>query len=491
MAEKHNILLIKAIPWTILDGVYNLVYSIAMVVLVGRFLEPEELGLASIALAITQLLEATYFTGMQESVIRCSSGHTSQSDTAHTLNLCFAFLTSAICCGMAWPISYVYGKPELFAFILVATLALPLNALFSVPMGLLSRKIRTRTLTARLILAKTFSLVTFVICLYFGLGAWSIILSTLASSMGSLILIFIGTKRWPKIRIIRHEVRDVLRYGATISGANFLWMGSQRLFMLFFGFFHGVYALGLFQFAQRLVGELAMLLQVTVLRVGLSYFSGLNRNDEDMADAYLLGTRILNSLATPVYVGLIVVSPIAVPLIFGENWNPAIPMIWALAISWIFIFPRILIPTVLKAQGYLSYQFYFSCISAFFAGIAILVTAPFTPIITAIGWGISQAVNLPYQLLVLRKHLNVPVWTQIKQTIPAFLASVIMGLVVWFLYWTFWSVQTASNVMYLIAVGIVSYGLLLTLLDRGLISFFTTTIKKELQKCKEKSADIN
>jgi|GEM_PF-1622746 len=482
MAAKLNSLLKKAVPWTILDGAFNLVYSIAMVVLLGFFLEPTELGLAAAALAITQFVEATYATGMQESVVRAPSGHTDQSDTAHTLALSFSVAGALFCCFIAWPVSYLYDQSELFDLILVASLVLPLNALFSIPTGILSRKIRAKILTSRIMLAKTLSFVTFVLCLLTGLGAWSIIFSTLVSSIGSLILIFLTTTRWPKIRIVRWEVKDILRYGVVSSGANFLWIGNQRIFMLLFGLFHGVHALGLFQFALRLVNELAMLIKVTVLRVGLSYFSGLNRNNEDMQEAYLLGTRMLNTLAAPIYTGLAVISPVIIPLMFGDRWDHAIPMILFMAISWLFVFPRVLAPIVLKSKGLPSYDLSFNLISSLSALTAILLTSTMSPIAAVAGWGVAQVVNMPYQLIVLRQKLSIPLWTQIKQTLPALFSSAIMGLVVWTLRDILWPNQPLLNVLSLILTGVLTYSVLIVLLDKALCTLMFSIILRRIEK---------
>jgi len=136
--SKNNKLLIKSIPWTIADGLFSFVYAIGMVVMLGYFLSAKEFGLAGIAIAVTQLVEATYASGIQEGVVRATSGHTRLSDTGHTLAVGFAILGALLCSALAWPLSIIYGQSEIVYLVIAASFALILNAFFLVPTAKLS-----------------------------------------------------------------------------------------------------------------------------------------------------------------------------------------------------------------------------------------------------------------------------------------------------------------------------------------------------------------
>lgn len=466
---RHGRLLLKSIPWTIIDGVFCLLYAVGMVVLLGRLIRPEEFGLAGIALGLTQLTEAAYSTGLQEAVIRAKSGHTRLTDTAHTLVMGFSLAGAALCCLLAWPLARVYGQDALPGLVAAASLSLPLNALFAIPAARLGRKIRTKTLTSRMLLSKLFSALAFAGCALAGLGAWSVVLSVLAASLGSLALILWQTNRLPRLRWDGQEARGLVRFGLLSSGDFFFWMASSRVFALLFGYFHGMQALGFFQFAQRLVDELATLLQVTILRVGLPYFAGLNRSGADLRGAFLTGTRVLNALAAPVFAGLILVAPVLLPLVFGPRWDPATPMIALLSGMWILLFGRVLIPVLIKAQGWPEYNLKFSLLTALGNLVAVLATAGASPLMATAALAASQLAVLPVQYRVIQSRFGIPLAELARGTAPALLAAAGMAAAVWAVRTAAAGVDAAALLALLVATGMTAYLLLITLLDRELL----------------------
>jgi teichuronic acid exporter len=481
MTTKLDKRLLKAVPWTMVDGGFNLIYSIGMVVLLGWFITPSELGLASVAIAVIQITESCYGEGLQEAVVRSSSSHTSLTDSAHTTALILSLIGAIVCCIIAWPLAIAYNNNQILWLTIAASVILPFNALFSIPTAILSRKIRITVLTRRIMLAKTFAAITFVTSALLHFGAWSIVLSSIASSLGSLCMIFFSLKRWPKLRINRSEAHQILRYSMVSSASTLCWIGTIRVFALLFGFFHGISALGNFQFAQRLVDELAGLLQVTVVRVGLSYFAGLKRSAGDMSNAFLNGTRFLNTLAAPVYVGLMLVASDIGPMLFSNRWLTTIPMIWVLALSWVLVFPKILVPTVLKAHGKPSLPLIFSLFEAAVALIVTFVTAGLSPLAAVIGWGVAQISSLPLELYIMRRELGIPIGTQVRQTIPAIAAAALMAVIVWCFQQNVTELSPILSLCSSILIGTVSYGLLMSLFDPGLIPLLKTIGKKHGQ----------
>lgn len=457
---------IRSVPWTVLDGGVSLVYAVVMVVVLGRFLTPAEVGLAGVALAITQFVEAIYASGLQEAVIRSPSGHTRMSDTAHIIVVLFSIAGVVLCLCIGFLLAYFYDQSEIVSLTCAASAGLVLNAFYSVATARLSRKIRTKTLALRLFMAKIFSAATFFISALMGLGAWSIVLSTLASSVGSLVLILSQTNRMPRLRFSRGEAYEIVRFGIISSGSGFCWIAAGRIFAILFGYFHGVEALGYFQFAQRLTDELAALLQVTVVRAGLPLFSGLVREGKNIAYAFLMGTRLLCALATPVYVGLMLVAPSLLPLIFGDRWDPAIPMLWVLATAWIIVFNRTLIPVVLKAQGAPGQNLVFSLITAITAFIGALATAKFSAAVATMGWGIAQVAAFPWQMVIMRKRLGVSLWEQIWQSVPSLAASICMALSVIASRQAFEGALLFEKVIYEIFIGIVAYTAFILIFER-------------------------
>lgn len=478
MTSKLDQKFLRAVPWTVFDGIFNAVYAAGMVLLLGRFVSPAELGLAGTALAVTQLLEATYLNGLQESAVRARSSHTALTDTAHTLTFLLALAAAGIACLLAPIVARIYGDPRLFALTMAASLILPFNALFSIPTAILTRKMRASVLTRRMILAKLFALLALATTGIMGLGAWSVVLSSFASSIGSFSLIALMMRRWPRFRFIRAEARALFRYSIVSSAEVFTWMATTRAFILIFGFFHGMAALGALQFAFRLVDELATLLQSTTTRLGLAYFSGLQRAQKDIGEAYLTGIRLLNTVAAPIYAGLAMVATDFIPLLFGSRWDAAVPFIWVLAGSWIIGFPRSLLPSILKARGRPDLLLAFGLFKCLFVLSCCALTGDLPPIAAVIGWAMVEVFAFPWTLFVVRREIGLPLPRQFVQLIPALIATA--GMVAAIAAFSLLAPPATAlpRMAASIGLGIFSYVLLIALLDRAMIRKMVDNLRK-------------
>lgn len=246
-------------------------------------------------------------------------------------------------------------------------------------------------------------------------------------------------------------------------------MATTRVFLLGFGYLHGVSHLGSLQFAMRLVDELAALLQIAVQRVGLTYFSSLIRGKSDLKNVYLLGSRLLNSVSAFVYTIVIFLAPSMLRLVFGDKWNDAIPIIIVLSISWILVFPQVMVLTVLKALGRPAYSIVFSMITGIFAFVVSIATASSSEVVTAVGWGVAQVASIPLQIWTMQKYLDIPISVQLKQAVPAYCAALGLGATLYAVCALNIGVHVVAQSLLAFTLGVGSYLFLLSIFDGELV----------------------
>jgi len=229
--------LIRGIPWIAGESLFNILCSVLTVVLIGRFIAPAEFGLATTATATVLLVELLSSAGIAEAVVRARSGDTIVTDTAFVAAMAFAFMGMGVCALAAYPIASMFGDQRLIALILAACLLLPLNACAAVPQAIMTRKIRAAKLTRRLIGGRIFGLLMLCVFGVIGWSAWTVVVSNLATSFGSLIMILTAAKRWPHIRLSWKEVPALLRFGVMISVEFIIRNVAIRTFSLLVGYF--------------------------------------------------------------------------------------------------------------------------------------------------------------------------------------------------------------------------------------------------------------
>jgi O-antigen/teichoic acid export membrane protein len=462
--------LVRSLPWAAGEALYNALHGVLTVVVIGRFIAPEELGAAGTAIATVFLVEVASGAGLQDAVVRSKSADTMVTDTAFTVALAFALLGVAACGIAAYPVAIFMGDIRLWALILAASLLLPFNALAAIPAAIFARKMRASKLTLRLVGARILGFGTLCITGFLGWGAWSVVLASLATSLGSLALVLLASARRPRLRLARDEVRPLLRFGAMISAETAFYAITARAFSLLFGHFHGLAALGNFQIAWRLGEEVAALAMSSINRYGLSFFAGRERSAIDLRASFLTGTEFVTAATAPVFAGIALVANDLVPVVFGARWEASIAFLQIIAISLLVAFQRILIGPALRAKGQQKILIFLAAFDAAFALFACIATAPFPAIFGAAGFALRLIFAAPFVALAIRRYLQISLKSQLKILAGPTAAAALMAIAVMGFQFAAASNAPLIRLAGSIAVGAITYPIVLSLLSPGVVT---------------------
>ncbi len=462
--------LIRGLPWVAGETFFNVLCGVLTVVLIGRFIAPVELGVATTALATVVLVELASKGGIPEAVIQSRSGDTIVTDTAFVVAMAFAFLGMGICAVAAYPLASMYGDNRLIALILAASLILPLNAFAAVPSAIMIRKMRAPKLTRRLIGGRSFGLITLCILGAIGWSAWTVVLSDLAASFGSLAMVLTAAKRWPHVRLSRKEVPRLLRFGLMISVESMLYSFTIRAFSLLFGYFHGLSALGNFQFALRLAEQGANLVYYSVTRFGLSFFAGKERTGADITSSFLTGSQLIAAITTPIFAGVALVARDFVLVVFGSKWDLAIPFLQMCAISQLIIFQRILTGSALRARGHLLVMVSFAAFGAAFTVMTCLGSANLHPIYGVMGYASRAVFVAPFVALAIDRLLRISFKAQLRVLLGPTAAAAIMAVAVISFQLALPGAASLMRLAGSILLGIAAYSIALWLISPDLFA---------------------
>ena len=424
---------VAAVPWAFAESVLGAATGLVSTLVIGRLITPAELGRAGAALAVIGLVEIATALGIGDALVRSRSIHTTISDSAFVALLGLSVAGALLCCALAAPLAWLYHDRSVGVLLAVGSLLVPLSAINTVPVALLTRKMRIELLARRGILSKLATLVSAAGLAYAGCGAWAIVGSTFVGSALAMLSLAGAVQRWPRLRIDRAELRALVAFGAPISLEQLLLSVTTRLFALLFGVFHGLDALGYLQFAQRLIDEIANVIQNFALRFGLSYFAGVERGGGNAASAFLLGTRMVAVVAAPVLLGFAAISPDALAAVIGPRWLPATGFIVVAALGWSLALPTILVSPVLRARGVQRPLVTTSALSCALALSACAATAGAGPPWAVLASGARHLLALPAAVWMTRRHLGIAP----RRYVAAFAAplgcALLMAALVWVL----------------------------------------------------------
>ena len=474
MSKRLKRQVIRAVPWSVAESLVNGLAGLALTFVLAWFLEPAEVGQATIALAVVGVVEIVAGFGIVEAVVGAKSGDTRVTDTAFTTVISLAVAAAAVCWLCAAPIGHFYNQPQIVQLLEVAALILPVNALVAIPTGLLVRKMRAGALTLRMMASRVVTILATGLLAFLGYGAWALVLGTLTGSLASLLVLAPMVSRWPHLRFSKNEFVKLVRFGAAFSIERLLWGLMPRLFWLVLGYVHGSTVLGYFQFAQRLVDETANLVQTFAIRFGLSFFAALERAGRDPTAAFLKATRLITVIAAPIFTGLALVMPDLIGTVFAAKWAPAAIVSQIAALGWVLSFPRVLLGPALRARGQqrgLVLYATFAFTATIFAGV---LTAGQGLFVIGVAWIVRHLIGVPWSFYAISRYLGISVTTQMGTIIRPIVAAALMACAVIGTATLLHDFSPIRRLIAEVAVGATAYIVVLALIDRATVNLLRT-----------------
>ena len=482
MSRRLNRKVVAAVPWAVGEGVMNGIVGLGQIFLLTWLLKPVDMGHAAIVMAIVGTIEIIASMGIADAVVGAPSADTRLTDSAFTGAIVLALGAGALSFLIAGPVGRFYDDPLITDLMRGAALTPPLNALLAVPSGLLARKMRAAALTLRMTAGRIALLTSTAFFAYLHLGAWSIILGNIVGALISGLVLLMTMSRWPRLRYNHKDFTSLIRFGGALSFERLVWSLMTRFFWLIIGYIHGPTVLGYFQFAQRLVDETANLVQTFSIRFGLSIFAALKRAGRDPTEAFLNVTHLITLVASPLFMGIAVVMPDTMGSVFDARWAPGVEITQLAALGWVIAFPRSLVGPALRAQGHQSSLVGYAVVCCVVTLVGGALTGGQTLHFIGLAWVARHLIGLPWSFYAIDRYLKIGAWRQITSSVRPFLATLIMGAIVYALSHQLGAWPQLPRLCVLVATGGASYLVLVALLDRTTIGVLISQIKRAASK---------
>ena len=323
-------LVVRGVTWMMASQLSIQVLALITSLVVARFLGPREVGLAAMALVFGSLALVIVDFGFASVLVQRESLSEEDKSTAFWVGTALGAALTAIGIGLSWPMASLYGEPRVQPLFAVLSFAFLFTAPGIVQGALLTRELKFRSLELRTISATTISSVVGISFAVLGFGAWAIVAQHLAISAASTALLWRSSSWRPQARFSMDSLRSMAAYTSHIFGTRVLAWGTINLDNLLIGRFLGPAPLGAYTIAFSLMVTPVNRLATPLTQVFFPAFSRM-REARRIAPAWLRGSRMAALIVVPSMLGLIVVAPDFVDVVFGEKWDAAVPVIQILA----------------------------------------------------------------------------------------------------------------------------------------------------------------
>jgi O-antigen/teichoic acid export membrane protein len=352
-AEADNLRgkVMRGLGWKVVSQVINQGTRIAVGILLAHLLTPHEFGLAAMALVFTGI--ASIFTDLALGTALIQRPTITEEDRSTVFWTTMAAGVSMTAVGIALaPAAGAFFSTPAVTSLFAATSLLALLSAFAVTQeALLTREMSFRSLELREIAATMLAAITGVVMAFAGFGAWAIIGQALCAGAVRAVLVWRLSPWRPRWIYSRESLRTLGSFGTKTLVARFLGYLNLNADNLLVGKYIGSNALGVYAVAYNVMFLPISRFALPIQQVLFAAFVRLQHEPARLGQAWLRGGRLISAATVPAFLGMAVVAPDFVPVIFGDRWHKAIPVLQILSLAGVAHSVQTLNWSVIQAFG--------------------------------------------------------------------------------------------------------------------------------------------
>jgi O-antigen/teichoic acid export membrane protein len=309
------------------------IINIVSTVIIARLLTPLEIGVYSVGLAFVAIAHTLRDFGVGNYLIQEKELTEDRIRTAAGVTLLLAWsLALALALGSG-PIANIYNKPDMRSVLLILSLSFVIIPFSSPTLALLRRNMAFKVLyQIRIVSAVVHASVA--VCLSwqgysFASLAWASLAGVSTTAVmaafhrpGKLII-------WPSFV----EWRHVAAFGGKASVDALITQIGMNSIDMIAGRMLGFTAVGIFSRAQGLISMFSREFTNAVLQVAFPAFANGHRAGLDLKEPFLRAVGTLTLFAWPFYAFLVLMAYPIIRIMFGDQWDAAVPLVQILALG--------------------------------------------------------------------------------------------------------------------------------------------------------------
>jgi lipopolysaccharide exporter len=461
---------ITGVKWNGFATLAIIAVQFVSLAVLARLLDPGDFGLMSMAVVVTGFAQAFADFGMSNAIIHRQDATRQQLSSLYWLNIAVSFMIF----GLIWlavPLAVTYYQEPRLAPVLrwaaVSFLILPFGQQFQ---SLLRKELRFKELSLIQVSQNTiFGLAAIGFALG-GYGVMSLVWGHLLQTLTGCFLLTIVAVRsnWlPSLHLRWDDLQGYVQFGLFQMGDRSLNYLSRNVDYLIVGRLLGSEPLGYYTLAYNLMRLPVHYLNPVIVSVAFPAFARIQHKDDVLRRGYCKILHYISAVTFPIMAGMLVVSPLFVPLVYGPQWLPSVPVLQIFCILGALYSLGNPIGSLLLAKGRADLGFWMNLVALLGYSVSNVIGAR---------WGIS---GVAASSLIFASIFMFPLgffirWLLIRMTGCEFweaikkptLSVIIMIIVVLSLYYL---VTPGSHIVIaliiLIFAGVLVYSFMMRLID--------------------------
>ena len=460
---------VRGAGWNVLTFGLSKGLLLLTTVVLTRLLDPEDFGLLALGMLVLLFLEVIGDLGVGAALIYRRDADERSISTAAVVAAATGTVLTVGCLLSAPLVARLFDEPRLTGVVQVLALALFLRTLSAVHRAMLEKELDfARRAVPEVLGAVTKASLSVGLALA-GAGVYSLAWGQVGGVAVTTVLYWVLARWRFRPALDLSTVKELLRFGLPVTVLALLAAVTQSLDQFVIGRRLDATALGQYSIAYRLP-ELFILYFCYLLSGSLfpSYVKASHDPDQ-LRRGFQLTLRMVSLVTVPLALGLAVTAGDVVPVLFGDQWEEAVPVLRWLSIATLLTSLSFNVGDVYKATGRPGVLNRMAALRLVVSLPVLWLVAPAGIAAVAAALAGLLAANTLLQLVVASRLMRLPMATLLSEFAPALVSGAVMVAVLVPTSGLLREVSSTARLALLVVLGAVAYVAVLTLVSRSTV----------------------
>jgi len=372
---------IRNVGWLGGAELANRIFRLGTTITLARLLSPYDYGLVAVVLTTNEF--ATVFTlkaGIGSKIVQADEQDLKViCDTSYWLNWILCGLMFVIQCIAAFPIALFYGNNQVILPICVAALVYLMLPIFMIQSALIQRENRLNVTALCNATQSLLANISTIGLALLGLGMWAVVLPIVLTTPVWIVINYMNHSWRPPKSFKLERWQEISNFGKDILGVELLNKLRGNIDYLLVGRFLGIQALGIYYFAFNAGLGISFNVMNAFTSALFPHLCAVRGNLSALKNRYFSSLKSTAIFVVPLILLQSSLAPFYVPIIFGQKWVSAVPILVLICLSALPLPLYNATCLLLNAVGKTHINLYCNLIYTMFFAMALLV---------AVKWGI-------------------------------------------------------------------------------------------------------
>jgi O-antigen/teichoic acid export membrane protein len=392
-------------------------------------LDPAQFGEFVIAASIYGALAVFVGHGVYEYVMKMHDSPTAPV-TGFFINMALAAAMASVAVAISYLLSPLLKTAAVGHLLRLLAPAFFLQGCNIIMESVLLRRGRVSAVATATIATDTVTLGVALVFLALGAGAVALVIQRL-SREGVLAVAFALSRRWKaSFAFDIQEAKQILRFAWNIIASRSIGTGAAAITDVVFGSVLSVADAGIFRMANRLLSIGSEFLFQPFISMLWVRLPSLRHDSAAFARTTIEMTEVFGVALFAIIGAMALTTGTALPLLLGQKWQGAIPVVYALAVGRLIAMPNYSSEAILAIQDRTPFLVLTTIMGSIATVVAVFFAAPYGTVWSGVAFAFVGLLSQFYMLPVLAQCSHLKIWTFINLTLRLTANVSVMAIVV-------------------------------------------------------------